>query len=81
VESSAGCDCTFVLLQTDLRATGTYTTSGTSLTGAPTGGNEALGGGGTGPRGAYCVDGDRLHVLMQDATMSIVSDVVGRKRL
>ena len=41
VDSAAGCDCTFVLLQTDLRATGTYTTSGTSLNETP-GGRRAL---------------------------------------
>jgi hypothetical protein len=80
VESSAGCDCTFVLLQTDVRAAGTYVTSGTSLNETPVGGAAASSG--------YCVDGDRLHVLTRDAAAAtasgqpaIVTDLVGRKNL
>jgi hypothetical protein len=72
VESSAGCDCTFVLLQTPVREAGTYTTSGSSL-------NEAPVGGGAPASYGYCVDGGRLHVLTRDAAMAIGSDVVGRK--
>jgi hypothetical protein len=79
VEANDGCLCTFVLLGRSRGEKGTYVTSGSIVTDSPSQFDKV-------PLG-YCVDGQVLHIITLDATMTtvsgrpvIASDLVGVKQ-
>ena len=78
VESGDGCLCTFVFPARDVAETGTYATSGSSITAAPAGG--LIDG------ASYCVAGERLHLVSLDSSAAgsgppqVIGDLVGAKR-
>jgi hypothetical protein len=75
--SGDGCFCTFVIPSHDVAEAGTYAANGSMLTAAPPGGLV--------DGAAYCVAGDRLHVIALDpsstssAVPTVVGDLVGAK--
>jgi hypothetical protein len=72
---SSSCTCTFTLAPMTITESGTYTTSGTTLTLTDTAGGVSS--------SSYCVQGDELHLLSVDMTMpmgTIQADTVLIKR-
>jgi hypothetical protein len=69
---SGSCTC-LISAPEQVTESGTYTTSGTTLTTTPTGS-------GSPSSTEYCVDGSTLHVIeMNEDGSGIVSDVIGKK--
>jgi hypothetical protein len=72
---SSACTCTFVLAPQTTSETGTYTTSGTTITTTDSTGSPSS--------GSYCVQGNELHMLQVDMTMAmgkIQADIVLTKK-
>ena len=63
-EGSGDCTCTFVMKPDVQSETGTYKTAGTAVSTTPTAANASL-------SRDYCVEGDLLHFVSVDRTMTM----------